>query len=117
MLEMKCPKCRSGRVSQERRIDGDAICMDCHHRGKPEEFRQKTNFDWITETRQRWQRSWYIPMTMNGMVGSGSALPQMVLGWRFGPKERLSTQPLNISSRRYEQGWLDWLNSKAKSEE
>ena len=46
---MKCPKCGSEHISQERRIDGDAICMDCHHRGKPEEFRQKTNFDWITE--------------------------------------------------------------------
>lgn len=50
MLEMKCPKCRSGRVSQERRIDGDAICLDCHHRGKPEEFRRKTNFDRLTES-------------------------------------------------------------------
>ena len=47
---MKCPKCRSGRVSQERRIDGDAICMDCHHRGKPEEFRQKTNFEKMTSS-------------------------------------------------------------------
>lgn len=47
---MKCPKCRSERISQEHRIDGDAVCMDCHHRGKPEEFRQKTNFDWITKS-------------------------------------------------------------------
>ncbi len=47
---MKCPKCRSERISQERRIDGDAICMDCHHCGKMEEFRRKTNFDWITES-------------------------------------------------------------------
>ncbi|MST97596.1 hypothetical protein FYJ85_11160 [Victivallaceae bacterium BBE-744-WT-12] len=45
---MKCPKCGSEHISQERRIDGDAICMDCHHRGKPEEFRQKTNFEKMT---------------------------------------------------------------------
>lgn len=44
---MKCPKCGSEHISQECRIDGDTVCMDCHHRGKPEEFRQKTNFDWI----------------------------------------------------------------------
>jgi len=46
---MKCPKCRSERISQERRIDGDATCMDCHHRGKPEGFYRKTNFDVIVE--------------------------------------------------------------------
>lgn len=53
MLEMKCPKCRSGHVSQERRIDGDAICMDCHHRGKPKEFRRQTNFDRLAESPEK----------------------------------------------------------------
>lgn len=48
MRKMKCPKCRSEHISQERRIDGDAVCMDCHHRGKPEEFHRQTYFDQIS---------------------------------------------------------------------
>ncbi len=46
---MKCPKCRSEHIFLERRIDGEAVCMDCHHHEKSEEFLRKTNFDRITE--------------------------------------------------------------------
>ena len=44
---MKCPKCGSEHISQECRIDGDTVCMDCHHHGKSEEFLRETNFDRI----------------------------------------------------------------------
>lgn len=46
---MKCLKCGSECVFIERKLNGDATCWECFYIGKPEEFRRKTNFDWITE--------------------------------------------------------------------
>ena len=109
---MKCPKCRSGRVSQERRIDGDVICMDCHHRGKPEEFRQKTNFEKLTASPEALAEEMVFE-TIKGI-------------WRYRIGEKISMQAfrsrleaergaVEYLKYKYEQGWLDFLSSKAKA--
>lgn len=58
---MKCPKCRSERISLERRIDGDAVCMDCHHHGKSEEFSSRKPISTGSlPARKRWRKQWYL---------------------------------------------------------
>ncbi|WP_277202611.1 hypothetical protein [Victivallis vadensis] len=65
---MKCPKCGSEHISQERRIDGDATCWECFYIGKPKEFYRKTNFDVIVENPE---------VLAEGMVSSNNRM------WEF----------------------------------
>lgn len=49
----KCPKCRSTNTSKDRYAHDQGICYvcaDCCYVGDPEEFREQTVFDHITES-------------------------------------------------------------------
>lgn len=97
---MKCPKCRSERISQERRIDGDAICMDCHHRGKSKEFLRETNFDRIAASPEA---------LANAMVFE--TMPHV---WRFRIGEMISVQSFS-STDEAKQAAVEYLQQAVDS--
>lgn len=99
---MKCPKCRSERISQERRIDGDAICMDCHHRGKPEEFLRETNFDRIAASPETLAEA----MVFETIKGT----------WRYRIGEKISVQAFR-SRWEAERGAVEYLKQEVENEQ
>ena len=96
---MKCPKCRSERISLERRIDGDAVCMDCHHHGKSEEFLRETNFDRITTSPETLAEA----MVFETIKGT----------WRYRIGEKISVQAFR-SRWEAERGAVEYLKQEVK---
>ena len=94
---MKCPRCRSERISRERRIDGDAICMDCHHRGKSEEFLRETNFDRIAASPEALAEEMVFE-TIKGI-------------WRYRIGEKISVQAFR-SREEAERGAVEYLKHR-----
>lgn len=100
-------------------------CRHCHHLNRQQcpaafisadgcgDFRPRTNFDRITESPEALAEA----MVFEAIKGT----------WRYGIGEKISVQAFRSREEaergaveylkyRYEQGWLDWLNSQAKSE-
>ena len=96
---MKCPKCRSERISLERRIDGDAVCMDCHHHGKSEEFLRETNFDRIAASPEALAEA----MVFETIKGT----------WRYRIGEKISVQAFR-SRWEAERGAVEYLRQEVK---
>ena len=109
---MKCAKCGSNKMEWSPVANGIAVCRNCWCQGVPD-LHPQTNFEKMTTSPEALAKEMVFE-TIKGV-------------WRYRIGEKISVQAfrsreeaergaVEYLKHRYEQGWLDWLNSPVESE-